>query len=393
MGSPIVIAAARRTPIGKFGGSLSGFSAADLGGFAANGSISASGMDPTLVDLVIFGHARQAGQGPNPARQVVRKTGLEDRVPAFTINQACASGLRAIISAAQAIETGEADIVLAGGMESMSNTPYLLPRARWGYKAGHAEVTDGMYRDGFVCPLCGLIMGETAEKLATQEEITREAQDRYAVKSQRRWAAARDRGRWKKEIVPVSIETKKGTTRFEEDEHPRPDSTMEGMAKLEPVFAKDGTVHPGNASGVTDGAAACLVMTEEKAKAIGVKPMAKLRAAKTMGVDPSIMGIGPVSVVTKLLGRTKHRTAEIDLVELNEAFAAQVLACNKHLEFSEDRLNINGGAIALGHPIGATGARVVTTLLHDLEERNARLGIATLCVSGGMGVAALFERI
>jgi acetyl-CoA C-acetyltransferase len=386
----IVIAAARRTPIGKFGGALSSLSAAELGGHVARGVLKIAKLSP---DLVIFGHARQAGGGPNTARQIVKLAGLPNEVPGFTINQACASGLRAILSAAQAIQTGEADVVLAGGTESMSNTPYLLPRARWGYRVGNSEIVDAMYKDGFLCPLCGDLMGATAERLAVQFKISRKEQDEYALESQKRWAAADQRGRWKEEIVPVEIESKKGKACFERDEHPRPDTSMEVLGKLEPVFAKEGTVHAGNSSGITDGAAACIVTREEKAKQLGLIPMAKLVGHATVGVDPAIMGIGPVPAVRKLLEKTGVKLNQIDLIELNEAFAAQVLACAKELRIDRKKMNVSGGAIALGHPIGATGARIVTTLLHDLQATGGRYGIATLCVSGGMGAAALFERI
>ncbi|HLG20554.1 MAG TPA: thiolase family protein [Bdellovibrionota bacterium] len=388
----IVIVGAGRTPIGKFGGGLASLSAAQLGGSVGCSTISVSGITPDKINLCIFGHARQAGGGPNTARRIVRLAGLSDAVPAYTVNQACASGLRAIVNAAQSIQTGEAEVVLAGGTESMSNTPYLLTGARWGYRMGHSEVVDGMYRDGFLCPLCGMVMGETAEKLVRQEGITRADQDAYAAESQKKWLAADQSGRWNREIAPVEVAAKGGIKMVTKDEHPRPDSTVESMAKLPPVFVKDGSVHAGNSSGITDGAAACIVTTAEKAKKLGLKPMARLVAHATVGVDPSIMGIGPVSAVEKLLAKTQLKLREIDLIELNEAFAGQVLACAKHLELDLSKVNVSGGAIALGHPIGATGARIVTTLLHEMEILNAKRGIATLCVSGGMGIAALFER-
>lgn len=392
MNSEIVIVAPLRTPIGKFGGVLSTFSAAELGEAVARAVLEKAPSSQDHVDLMIFGHARQAGGGPNTARQILQRAGLAHKIPAFTVNQACASGLRAIINAAQAIQTGEAKVVLAGGTESMSNTPYLLPRARWGYGFGHDQVVDGMYRDGFLCPLCQMVMGETAEKLSAQEGISREDQDAYAVESQRRWKKAKDAGRWELEVVPVEVKTKKDKVLIKEDEHPRPQSNLESMKKLKTVFSKSGTIHAGNSSGITDGAAACIVTTSETAKKLGWNPMAKLKDYTSVGVDPSIMGIGPVPAVQKLLEKTKLQLKDVDLMELNEAFAGQVLSCARQLDLDLAKVNVSGGAIALGHPIGATGARIVTTLLHEMKYRNVHKGVATLCVSGGMGVAALFER-
>ncbi len=392
MKSDIVIVAAKRTPIGKFGGVLSSLSAAELGGFAAKAVLRETPDATFHIDLVIFGHARQAGGGPNTARQIVRLSGLSDQVPAYTVNQACASGLRAIVSASQAVQTGEAQVVLAGGTESMSNTPYLLTGARWGYRYGHSEVVDGMYKDGFLCPLCGLVMGETTEKLVKQEKISRQDQDIYAVESQRRWKLANEKGRWFEEIVPVEVKTNKGNMVVNQDEHPRPDATIESLEKLKPVFSKDGTIHAGNSSGITDGAAAIIMTRSDVAKKMGWPVMGLLVEHSTVGVDPSIMGIGPVPAVQKLLKQTQLHVDDIDLMELNEAFAGQVLACSRKLNFDPSKLNVSGGAIALGHPIGATGARIVTTLLHEMRLRKLKLGIATLCVSGGMGMAALFER-
>jgi acetyl-CoA C-acetyltransferase len=382
-----------RTPIGKFGGALSSLTAVELGAAAARGVLERSGVDPAEVDAVIFGNARQAGGGPNPARQIVRKAGLGDHVPGWTVNQACASGMRAILDAQAAVSLDGARIVLAGGTESMSRLPYFLEEVRWGARMGHIDVVDGMYRDGFTCPLCRQVMGETAENLAEKYGIPRQEQDRYAARTQERCEAARREGRFREEIVPVEAPGRKGAVQVAEDEHPRDDVTTEALARLRPVFRPDGTVHAGNASGVTDGAAACLVMPVERARALGSVPAARLVAHASAGVDPRIMGIGPVPAVRLLLERTGLRLEEIDLVELNEAFAAQVLACVRELDLDEERLNVNGGAIALGHPIGCTGTRIVTTLLHEMHRRRARLGLATLCVSGGMGMALLFERI
>jgi acetyl-CoA C-acetyltransferase len=335
---------------------------------------------------VIWGAARQAGTGPNLARQIGYRAGAPETVPAFTVNQACGSGLKAIILAAQEIMLGRARAVLAGGVENMSRVPYFAEGARWGTKMGHAELVDGMYRDGFLDPLSGLIMGETAENLARQYEITRDEQDAFALRSQQRFDA---------ELTPVRIKGRRGELlNLERDEHPRADTTLESLRKLAPVFAKDGTVTAGNSSGITDGAAAVVVMDEETMAATGSDiPVARLVDYEIAGVAPEIMGIGPVPAVRALLARQKLTLADIDLVELNEAFAAQVIACDRELNFDAARLNVNGGAIALGHPIGCTGVRITTTLLHEMHKRRARLGLATLCVSGGLGLALLIERV
>lgn len=389
---PIYLVAALRTPIGKFGGGLSSLSAPDLGVASAKATMARSGIDPLLIDEVIFGHARQAGAGPNPARQVAIRSGLRHEVPAYTVNQACGSGLRAIMNAADQIRLGAADVVLAGGMESMSNTPYLLPRARWGYRMGDAEVVDGMYRDGFFCPLADEMMGSTAETLAEHYGISRQEQDEYAVETQRRAGVAYDEGRFRDEIVPVTVSGRKGDVVIDRDEHPRFDADLESLAKLPPVFRKNGSVHAGNSSGVTDGASSMLVASAAAVEAHGLKPMARILGYAQAGVDPKIMGIGPVPATRKLLGTTGIGLDDIDLIELNEAFAAQVLACDRELRFDREKLNVHGGAISLGHPIGATGARITTTLLHALQTRDKALGLATLCVSGGMGMAMLVAR-
>ena len=381
-----------RTPIGKFGGSFVDTPAAELGGVAAKETLKRSGIDPKAVGEVIIGHGRQAGNRPNPARQLQWKAGIPQETPAYTVNKACASSLKAITLAAGAIRLGEQEVVLAGGQENMSRTPYFLERARFGYRLGHAEVQDGMYVDGFVCPLCGDLMGATAETLADRYRITRDDQDRYAVESQRRCAEATKAGKFREEIAPVAIAGRKGPVTIEADEHPRADATLESMRKLPPVFRKDGTVHAGNSSGITDGAATLLVASGDAVKAHGLKPEARVVDWTVAGVDPSIMGIGPVPAVRALLERNRLTMGDVDLVELNEAFAAQVLACAKDLELDLARVNVNGGSIALGHPIGATGARTVVTLLHEMRRRGAKRGIATLCVSGGMGMAVLFER-
>jgi acetyl-CoA C-acetyltransferase len=388
----IVLAAPVRTPIGKFGGALASLSAADLGTAAARAALERAGLDPSSVDQVIFGHGRQAGGGPNTARQIAYRSGVPVDRPAYTVNQACASGLQSVLSAARTILTGEARVVLAGGTESMSNTPYLLPRARWGYRMGNAEIVDGMYQDGFNDPLSRLVMGETAEELAAEMSIDRAASDAYALESQLRCERARGEGRFESEIVPVKIIGKKGEVTMDKDEHPRDGTTLESLARLPSVFRKGGAVTAGNASGITDGAAALLVASRAAAQELGLPIVARLVGWEVVGVEPRIMGIGPVPAVRKLLEKKGLDAGAIDAVELNEAFACQVLACNQELGFDPARVNPDGGAIALGHPIGATGTRILVTLLHGLEKREAERGIATLCVSGGMGVAALVER-
>ena len=388
----IVLVAPVRTPIGKFGGALATLTAADLGVAAAGACLERAGAAPEAIDQVLFGHARQAGCGPNTARQIAYRSGVPVERPAFTINQACGSGLQAVFAAARAIRGGEAEAVLAGGTESMSNTPYMLPRGRWGYRLGHAELTDGMYRDGFNDPLSGLVMGETAEELADEAGIDREAADRWALASQTRCAAAREAGRFAHEIAPLTVPGRRGDTVVETDEHPRDGVSLDSLGRLKPVFRDGGTVTAGNASGITDGATALLVTTVGTAERHGWQPAARLVDWTVVGVEPRIMVISPVPAVRRLLDRTGVASGDIGQVELNEAFASQVLACLAELDFDEATVNPDGGAIALGHPIGCTGARILTTLLHGLAARDQRYGIATLCVSGGMGLAALVER-
>jgi acetyl-CoA C-acetyltransferase len=388
----IYLIAAVRTPIGKYGGGLSSLTAPQLGIASAKATLERSGIDPRAVDEVVFGCARQAGVGPNLARQVAVKSGLRHEVPAYTVNQACGSGMRAIMNGADQIRLGQASVVLAGGTESMSNTPYMLTRARWGYRMGDAELVDGMHRDGFLCPLADEMMGSTAENLAERYGITRDEQDAYAVETQRRAAVATAEGRFKEEIVPVKVAGKKGDIVIDADEHPRFDTDLGSLAKLPPVFRKNGTVHAGNSSGVTDGASSMLVASEAAVKEHGLTPMARIVGYAQAGVDPKIMGIGPVPATERLLADTGLSLAGIDLVELNEAFAAQVLACDRELHFDREKLNVHGGAISLGHPIGCTGARIVTTLLHALQSRDRRVGLATLCISGGMGLSMIVEK-
>ena len=389
----VFILSAVRTPIGKFGGSLAHMTAADMGLVAARAAIERAGVAPEQVEETIIGNARQAGGGPNVARQISIRSGVPEAVAAYTVNQACASGLKSIALGFQEIAHGNMDCVLAGGTESMSRLPYYLDGARWGYRLGHQELVDGMYRDGFFCPMAKMVMGETAEVLAREFNISREEQDEYALCSQKRAEAAIHSGRFDAEIVPVNIESKKGIQVFARDEHPLPQASLEKMAKLKPVFSDTGTITAGNASGITDGAAALVLAGEAFAKKNKLKPLARIVGAATAGVDPKRMGIGPVPALKKLEQKHGIRVADADLVELNEAFAAQVLACDRELHFDRQKLNVNGGAIALGHPIGCTGARITATLVHEMLRHKAKLGIVTLCVSGGMGIAMAIESI
>ncbi len=386
----VYILSAVRTPIGKFGGALASLTAADMGVVAARAAMERAGIQPDQVEETVFGNARQAGGGPNPARQISVRSGIPQEVPGFTVNKACASGLKSIALAYQSIVLGDASCILAGGTESMSRVPYYL-EARWGYRLGNQELVDGMYRDGFFCPLAKMVMGETAELLAEHYKISREEQDEYALLSQTRAARAITAGRFDDEIVPVTIEGKKTTTVVSRDEHPFPDASMEKLGKLAPVFSQAGTITAGNSSGITDGAAAVVVASEHFVKKNNLKPLARISAVTSAGVDPRTMGIGPVPALRKLEDKHNLRLHEFGLIELNEAFAAQVLACDRELNLNRDRLNVNGGAIAIGHPIGCTGARIVVTLAHEMLKRNTRRGVATLCVSGGMGMALALE--
>jgi acetyl-CoA C-acetyltransferase len=389
----VYILSAVRTPIGKFGGALASLTAPDMGVVAAKAAMERAGVRAEQIEETIFGNARQAGGGPNPARQISVRSGVPQEVPAYTVNKACASGMKSIALAYQAILLGDANCILAGGTESMSRVPYYLDGARWGYRLGHQELVDGMYRDGFFCPLAKMVMGETAEVLAAQYEITREEQDEFALTSQTRAARAIAAGRFDAELAPVTIEGKKGTTTFSRDEHPFADASMEKLGKLAPVFSKTGTISAGNSSGITDGAAAVVVASEYFVKQNNLKPLARISAVTSAGVDPRTMGIGPVPALRKLEEKHNLRLHEFGLVELNEAFAAQVLACDRALNLNRDRLNVNGGAIAIGHPIGCTGTRITVTLLHEMLKRNTKRGVATLCVSGGMGMALALESV
>jgi acetyl-CoA C-acetyltransferase len=387
----VYILSAVRTPIGKFGGMMASLTAADMGVVATKAAIERAGVRPEQIEETIFGCARQAGGGPNVARQISVRAGVPQEVAAFTVNKACASGVKSIALAYQAIALGDATCVLAGGTESMSRVPYLLDQARWGYRMGTQELVDGMYRDGFFCPLAKMVMGETAEILAEEYKISREEQDEFALTSQTRAARAIAAKRFDDEIVPVTIENKKGATVFSHDEHPFADTSMEKLGKLAPVFSKTGTITAGNSSGITDGAAAVVVASEYFVKQNNLKPLARIAAVSSAGVDPKRMGIGPVPALKKLEDKHGMRLHEFGLIELNEAFAAQVIACDRVLNMNRDRLNVNGGAIALGHPIGCTGTRIVVTLLHEMQKRNTSRGVATLCVSGGMGMALALE--
>ncbi|MEP7027156.1 MAG: thiolase family protein [Candidatus Eisenbacteria bacterium] len=394
-GRGVVVAGAVRTAIGKFGGGLAGVHVADLGAVVVREAIKRAGLaDAGAIDQTIVGHARQAGNGPNVGRQVAHFAGVPDERPAYTINMACASGMQAIVSGAQAVALGDSEVVLAAGVENMSRIPFLLPDQRWGRKLGDMPVADAMYRDGYLCRLCNQVMGETAETLVARYDISRAAQDEFALLSHRRATAAWSDGRMAAEIVAVPVKGPRGQDLlFERDEAPRTDTSLEALAKLPPVFQKDGSVGAGNSSAITDGAAALVVLAEERAPALGVTPMARVVAWASAGVDAAEMGLGPVPAVRKVLAGTGLTMKDMALVELNEAFASQVLACDRELGFDRDRLNVNGGGIALGHPTGCSGTRIVVTLLHELARRKARYGLATLCVSGGQGMAVLFERL
>jgi acetyl-CoA C-acetyltransferase len=398
----VVILSAARTAIGRYGGSLKDVHPAELGAAASRAAVARASLSPTDIDEVWIGHARQAGSGPNPARQVGHRAGVPHSAPAQTINKACASGLQAIASGAQSILLGESRLVLVGGIESMSRMPYLIDAAdaRWGHRMGNFTLVDAMYRDGFQCPLSDMIMGETAEVLARQYGITREESDCFALDSQRKAKTAIESGRFAREIVPVSVPSARtggAPTMVDRDEHPRVDTTIETLRKLPPVFGEvdghPGIITAGSSSGITDGGAALVLASADAARERGLKPRARILGWASAGVDPRIMGIGPVPAIRKLRDRIGLDADAFDLVELNEAFAPQVLAVLRDVPISTDRVNVNGGAIALGHPIGCTGARIVVTLLHEMERREVDRGLATLCVSGGMGMALAIERI
>jgi len=389
----VYIISAVRTPIGKFGGALAGMSAADMGVVAAKAAMERAGVQPEQVGETIFGNARQAGGGPNVARQISIRSAVPKEVPAYTVNMACASGMKSIALGYQEISAGSLECVLVGGAESMSRLPYYLDGARWGYRLGHQELVDGMHRDGFFCPMAKMVMGETAEVLAEQYKISREEQDQFALCSQQRAERAIHAGRFDGEIAPVTIESKKGQQVFSRDEHPFFGATLEKMAKLPPVFSKSGTITAGNSSGITDGASAMVIASSTFAKKNNLKPLARIMAITSAGVDPRTMGIGPVPAIRKMEERYRLQLQDFGLIELNEAFAAQVLACDRELHMDHAKLNVNGGAISLGHPIGCTGTRITTTLLHEMRKRHSKRGLATLCVSGGLGMALALENL
>ncbi len=389
-----VIVSAVRTPVGSFGGGLKGQGAVKIGIIAAKEAIKRAGVNPADIDEVIFGCVLQAGQGQNVARQVAMGSDIPKEVPSMTINKVCASGLRSVSLAAQVIKAGDADIVLAGGTENMTDAPFALKNARWGYRMGDSDIVDIMIHDGLWEIFNGYHMGITAENIAEQWKLTREEQDEFGLESQLRAEKAIKDGKFKDEIIPVEIPQRKGDPKvFDTDEHPRLGSTAEGLKKLKPAFKKDGTVTAGNASGINDGAAALIVMSADKAKELNITPMAKIISYASQGVDPSIMGTGPIPATRKALEKAGLKIEDMDLIEANEAFASQSLAVIKDLgmEGMKDIINVKGGAIALGHPIGASGARILTTLLYAMKERGAKKGLATLCIGGGQGAAMIVE--
>jgi acetyl-CoA C-acetyltransferase len=389
----VVIAGAVRTAIGSFGGGLKDVHVADLGAAVLTEAMQRAGIEAGVVEEVIMGNVIQAGAGMNPARQAAIKSGIAKEVPSYTVNKVCGSGLKAIALAAQAIRAGDSNLLLAGGVESMSTSPYLLKNARWGYRLGNGELVDSMIHDGLSCSLSNYIhMGVTAENIAERYGVSREQQDAFSVASQARAAAAQSEGRFKSEIVAVKIPGKKGETIFDTDEYIRGGTSADSLAKLKPAFKKDGSVTAGNASGINDGAAAAVVASASRAKELGLTPQVTVRAYASAGVDPRYMGMGPVPAVKKVLQKSGLKAKDIDLFELNEAFAVQSVAVVKELELDPERVNVNGGAIALGHPIGASGARILATLIHEMERRRAQRGLAALCIGGGQGIAMIVER-
>ncbi len=385
-----VILEGARTPIGRFLGSFADTPAVDLGVMAANEAMARSNVEPDQIDQTVFGHARQAGNGPNTGRQVSIRAGVPEEVSAYNVNIACGSGMKSVQIAAQQIALGDSEVVLAGGMENMTRVPFLLPQMRLGQRLGNTEAVDAMYKDGLLDPLCGLIMGETAENLVDMYDITRQEQDEFALQSQHKAESGKARRALEMFEVQTTLNGKPVTVT--EDEHPRPDTTIEALAKLKPVFREGGSVTAGNSSGITDGAAAMVVMSESRAKAEGREPLAKIVAWSWAGVPPEIMGIGPVPATKKVLEKTGLSISDFDVIEINEAFAAQVIACERELKFDREKLNVKGGGISVGHPIGCSGARVVLTLAYELRETGKSLGLATLCISGGQGLAVVLER-
>jgi acetyl-CoA C-acetyltransferase len=388
----VVIVAAMRTPIGKFGGSLAKIPAAELGAHVIKGLLAKTGINPEMINEAIMGQVLTAGVGQNPARQAAIKAGLPDMVPAFTVGKVCGSGLKATHLAAQAIKCGDAHIIIAGGQENMSASPHVLNNSRDGFRMGDAKLVDTMMVDGLVDAFNQYPMGITAENVAKKFGISREEQDAFAAASQNKAEAAQKAGKFKDEILPLEIPQKKGTIVFENDEYIKSGTTVESLSSLRPAFAKDGTVTAGNASGINDGAAAVVMMSATMAKELGLKPLARIKAYSSAGVDPSIMGMGPVPASQLCLKKAGWTHKDLDLMEINEAFAAQAIAVNKEMGWDTSKINVNGGAIALGHPIGASGCRVLVTLLHEMVRRDAKRGLASLCIGGGMGVALAVER-
>jgi acetyl-CoA C-acetyltransferase len=388
-----VIVSAVRTPVGTMGGAFVDVPAPRLGAIAVEEAIRRAGIDAASVDEVLMGNVLQAGLGQNPARQASLGAGLDTGIPTMTVNKVCGSGLKTVALAAQAIRCGDATVIVAGGMENMSRAPYLVESGRYGYRLGNGELVDEMIRDGLWCAFDNCHMGITAENVAQEFEVSREDQDSFAANSQRKAGEAMKSGRFKDEIVPVPVQRKKETVLVDTDEHPRPDSTAEVLAKLRPAFNKEGSVTAGNTSGINDGAAAVVVMSASQAREQGLTPLARIRSYASAGVEPRVMGIGPIPASRKAMEKGGVSVKDIDLFELNEAFAAQSVAVGRELAVPEDRLNVNGGAIALGHPIGASGTRILVTLLHEMQKRDATLGLAGMCIGGGQGIAMVVERV
>jgi acetyl-CoA C-acetyltransferase len=390
----VVIAQAVRTPIGAFGGGLREVTAVELGGLVIEAVLKRAMIRPEKVDEVIMGNVLQAGLGQNPARQAAIRASISQYIPSYTINKVCGSGMKAVIAASQAIKAGDADIIVAGGMENMSEAPFILPNTRWGQRIGHDQVIDAVIQDGLWCSFGQTHMGITAENIADKFAISREEQDAFAVQSQRKAEDAITSGRFSDEILPVEVPQKRGDpTLFDTDEFPRFGTTVEKLSKLKPAFREDGTITAGNSSGINDGAAALLIMSAERAFKMGIEPLATISAYDYQGCEPELMGTGPIYAVRSAINKVQEKLGkEIELVELNEAFAAQAIACLKDLNISPDIVNVNGGAIALGHPIGCSGARILTTLAHEMRRRQVRVGLAGLCIGGGMGIATILER-
>ena len=388
----VVIVAASRTPVGKFGGTLAKIAASELGAHVIKGLMQKTGIDPNLINEVILGQVLTAGVGQNAARQAVIKSGLPDSVPGITINKVCGSGLKATHLAAQAIRCGDADIIIAGGQENMSASPHILNNSRDGFRMGDTKLVDSMIVDGLWDVYNQYHMGITAENVAKKFNISRTEQDEFALASQNKAEAAQKAGKFNDEILPVEITSKKGSSFFDSDEYIKHGSSLDGLSSLRPAFSKDGSVTAGNASGLNDGAAAVMMMSSQKASELGLKPLATIRAYSSAGIDPSIMGMGPVSASQLCLKKAGWTHNDLDLMEINEAFAAQAIAVNKEMGWDTSKINVNGGAIAIGHPIGASGCRILVTLLHEMIRRDAKRGLASLCIGGGMGVALAIER-